>query len=223
MPKLNTYPTQSSVDPASKVLSIIPGAGNTFSVALIDVNDLGSGGGAAGASAYEVAVANGFVGTQSAWLASLVGQAGPQGLPGAKGDTGDAGPQGLPGIPGADGTDGADGLSNQPVPVTNKGAGSGAQTFDVSVSSYQKLTLTGGTTVSITNWPTTGTLGELTIELSNGGNKSITWPANIRWIKADGTYDTNFATSGITLLNSGTNFICLWSHDAGTVIWAKVL
>jgi hypothetical protein len=37
-----------------------------------------------GASAYEVAVAGGFVGTQSEWLASLVG---------AKGDTGDTGPQ----------------------------------------------------------------------------------------------------------------------------------
>lgn len=36
---------------------------------------LGAGGapGADGASAYEVAVANGFVGTEAAWLASLVG------------------------------------------------------------------------------------------------------------------------------------------------------
>ena len=47
-----------------------------------------------GASAYGVAVANGFVGTEAAWLASLVG---------AKGDDGDQGP------PGADGADGADG------------------------------------------------------------------------------------------------------------------
>jgi hypothetical protein len=41
--------------------------------------------GADGASAYAVAVANGFVGSQSAWLASLVGAAGPKGDPGAGG------------------------------------------------------------------------------------------------------------------------------------------
>ena len=50
-----------------------------------------------GKSAYEVAVENGFVGTVSQWLASLVG---PQGNPGV---------DGAPGAPGADGVDGADG------------------------------------------------------------------------------------------------------------------
>lgn len=50
--------------------------------------------GADGDSAYEVAVANGFVGTEVQWLASLVG---PQGL------------QGIQGVPGADGATGADG------------------------------------------------------------------------------------------------------------------
>ena len=56
--------------------------------------------GADGASAYELAVAGGFVGTQAQWLASLVGpkgdtgEAGPQGIQGVKGDTGDTGPAG---------------------------------------------------------------------------------------------------------------------------------
>ena len=55
----------------------------------------GAGGtGVDGASAYEVAVANGFVGTEAEWLASLVG---PQG---------DTGPQGPTGADGADGADG---------------------------------------------------------------------------------------------------------------------
>lgn len=49
-----------------------------------------------GASAYEVAVANGFVGTEEEWLASLVGETGAtgdqgvQGIQGEKGDPGDA-------------------------------------------------------------------------------------------------------------------------------------
>ncbi len=49
---------------------------------------------ASGPSAYDVAVFNGFEGTEAEWLASLVG---PQGEQGEKGDTGDEGPQGDPG------------------------------------------------------------------------------------------------------------------------------
>lgn len=76
---------------------------------------LAVGEGADGASAYEVAVANGFVGTEAEWLESLVGPAGadgdtgPAGADGAtgpqgpKGDTGDTGPQGPQGPPGVDG------------------------------------------------------------------------------------------------------------------------
>lgn len=51
--------------------------------------------GADGLSAYEVAVEEGFIGDETAWLASLVGPAG------ADGD------DGAPGAPGADGTDAA--------------------------------------------------------------------------------------------------------------------
>lgn len=50
-----------------------------------------------GLSAYEVAVRDGFVGTEAEWLASLVGPTGPQG---PIGETGPEGPQGLPGSQG---------------------------------------------------------------------------------------------------------------------------
>ena len=59
--------------------------------------------GEAGKSAYEIAVDNGFVGTEQEWLESLVGpqgpqgeqgEQGPQGEKGDKGDTGEQGPQG---------------------------------------------------------------------------------------------------------------------------------
>lgn len=58
-----------------------------------------------GASAYEVAIANGFVGTESAWLLSLKG---------AKGDTGDTGPTGATGSAGATGATGATGPKGDP-------------------------------------------------------------------------------------------------------------
>ena len=63
--------------------------------------DSGSGGnGAPGHSAYEVAVDNGFKGTEPQWLASLKGK---DGVKGDKGDPGPAGPQGIQGLPGKDG------------------------------------------------------------------------------------------------------------------------
>jgi len=69
--------------------------------------------GSPGASAYDIAVTNGFVGTEAEWLASLEGDPGPKGDPGdvgPKGDRGDPGPKGDPGEPGAPGAPGADGL-----------------------------------------------------------------------------------------------------------------
>ena len=50
-----------------------------------------------GLTAYEVAVKNGFIGSEQDWLASLKGETGPAGEPGS------AGHQGLPGMPGKDG------------------------------------------------------------------------------------------------------------------------
>lgn len=78
--------------------------------------------GADGESAYQVAVDEGFSGTEVEWLASLVGPKGDtgdqglQGIQGVKGDTGDTGPkgdtgdQGPQGVPGTDGSDGAPGI-----------------------------------------------------------------------------------------------------------------
>lgn len=68
--------------------------------------------GPAGESAYKIAVRNGFVGTESEWLDSLVGPDGPQGeqgIQGIQGETGpkgDTGPQGPQGVAGTNGTDG---------------------------------------------------------------------------------------------------------------------
>ena len=65
----------------------------------------------AGASAYEIAVENGFVGTEVQWLASLIGPQGDPGDPGAVGATGAIGPQGVQGPQGDPGVDGADGAT----------------------------------------------------------------------------------------------------------------
>jgi len=74
-----------------------------------------------GDSAYQVAVTNGFKGTEQEWLTSLkgpkgdrgepgvAGPAGPKGEPGTQGLKGDPGPAGAQGTQGAQGAKGADG------------------------------------------------------------------------------------------------------------------
>ncbi len=71
-----------------------------------------SGIGMAGKSAYELAVINGFIGTEEEWLETLIGPQGIQGIQGLKGeqgpkgDKGDTGPQGIQGLKGEQGPKG---------------------------------------------------------------------------------------------------------------------
>jgi hypothetical protein len=111
----------------------------------------GSGSGADGASAYEVAVANGFVGTEVEWLASLVGPAGadgaqgPQGIQGVQGPAGADGAQGLQGIQGIQGPAGADGAQGPEGPQGPQGPAGG----NVLVKSGT-VNLTAGGTANVT-------------------------------------------------------------------------
>lgn len=71
--------------------------------------------GKAGASAYDLAIAAGFAGTQEQWLASLKGQDGINGT------------NGIDGINGTNGVDGANGLSAYEIAVNNGFVGTEAQ------------------------------------------------------------------------------------------------
>lgn len=79
-----------------------------------------------GDSAYEVAVKNGFVGTEEEWLESLKGETGPAGPQGPKGDKGDVGPAGKDGKDGAQGPQGIQGPAGPQGPKGEPGA-DGAQ------------------------------------------------------------------------------------------------
>lgn len=72
---------------------------------LFTIAGSGSGDGAPGKSAYEVAVENGFIGTETQWLASLKGRDGRDGVDGINGTNG------KDGVNGTNGTDGAPGKS----------------------------------------------------------------------------------------------------------------
>lgn len=80
-----------------------------------------------GKSAYEIALEEGFVGTEEEWLESLIGKPGPagpqgpQGVPGEKGDQGKVGPQGEQGIQGIPGPQGSKGDTGATGPAGPKG------------------------------------------------------------------------------------------------------
>jgi len=93
--------------------------------------------GPAGTSAYLVAVADGFIGDETAWLASLVGAQGTQGVQGIQGLQGETGPQGTQGDAGAQGIQGLVGDA-------------------ATVTVGTVTTGTPGTTVTVTNSGTTG-------------------------------------------------------------------
>lgn len=69
--------------------------------------------GADGKSAYQIAVDNGYPGTEQAWLASLKGDKGDTGEPGAAGEKGEPGEKGDTGAAGKDGRDGTDGAAGR--------------------------------------------------------------------------------------------------------------
>ena len=71
-----------------------------------------------GLSAYQVAVANGFTGTEAEWLLSLKGAKGDTGATGTPGTKGDTGLQGLPGTNGTPGAKGDTGLPGSDASVT---------------------------------------------------------------------------------------------------------
>jgi Collagen triple helix repeat (20 copies) len=139
-----------------------------------------------GESAYEIAVANGFVGTEAAWLASLKGATGDTGATGATGATG---PQGPAGATGATGPAGAKGDTGAGVPT---GGTTGQILSKVNATDYNTTWIdaptggsgstfasTDGTTIDFSGAGTTaspltaevkisGTAGNALVQNSNG-------------------------------------------------------
>ncbi|MDD4082050.1 MAG: hypothetical protein PHD05_01550 [Sphaerochaetaceae bacterium] len=102
----------------------------------------------------------------------------------------------------------------------NSGA---SKVIDYATGAHQKVTITQSCSLSFSNWPTSGVLGELILELTAGGAYTITWPT-IHWIRSiDGSTTTNFSESGVTLQESGTDWCFFWSRDGGTTIYGKVV
>ena len=116
--------------------------------------------GADGASAYEIAVENGYTSTEAEWLTSLKGQKGERGEKGEKGNTGEQGLQGIQGEKGEKGDTGAAGKDGMNGTDGRDGANGFSPTVIVTeTSTGATITATdknGTTTATIKN----GTSGE---------------------------------------------------------------
>lgn len=85
-------------------------------------------------------------------------------------------PSGITYIPGPAGDDGYE------VPIQTVAA-SGAVTLDYSLGRHVVLNLVGNvSSISVSNWPDTGNLARLSIEVRNTGAYDISaWPAGTKW------------------------------------------
>lgn len=107
---------------------------------------------AKGLSAYEVAVLEGYTGTETEWLASLKGETGPQGeagpagVAGATGETGPQGPQGEKGDKGDSAVDFAASSVTYDANGEYASVTTGGKTYTITRTSADKLdTISDGT------------------------------------------------------------------------------
>ena len=167
-----------------------------------------------GLSAYEIAVQNGYTGTESQWLSTaIVGPQGPQGIAGANGIDGVDGAQGPQGPDGQNGINGQDGLSAYQIWL-NAGNTSTEAQFLSSLQGPQGLTgpqgpagTNGINGIDGTNGTNGLTAYQIWLNLGNIGTEadfiaSLTGPQGIQG--AQGTNGDDGQDGKNTLVNTST-------------------
>lgn len=107
----------------------------------------------------------------------------------------------------------ASGGSSTPSIVDNGNSGS-TKTIDLSTGEVQSLTITANTTLSLTN-PTAGGTYLLTLYQDSTGNRSITWPSEVRWANGNDILSTSAASrlDLVTLFYNGTHYIASYTPN----------
>lgn len=81
-----------------------------------------------------------------------------------------------------------------------------ANAIDLSAGNVFTKTISGATTLTVSNTPTTGNAASFILELTNAGSAAITWFSGVKW--AGGTAPT--------LTASGVDVLGFYSHNGGT-------
>lgn len=88
-----------------------------------------------------------------------------------------------------------------------------ASDIDLSAGNYFTKTISGVTTLTVSNVPATGTTASVILELTNGGSAAVTWWSGMTW--AGGTAPT--------LTASGVDVLGFYTFDGGTTWRGLVL
>lgn len=81
-----------------------------------------------------------------------------------------------------------------------------ANDIDLATGNLFTKTISGATTLTVSNAPTSGTVGYFILQLTNGGSATVTWFSGVKW--AGGTAPT--------LTASGKDILSFYTIDAGT-------
>lgn len=87
-----------------------------------------------------------------------------------------------------------------------------ASDINLNLGNFFTRTISGATTLTVSNVPTTGTAASLILDLTNGGSAAITWWSGVKW--AGGTAPT--------LTSAGRDVLGFFTHDGGTT-WTGLL
>lgn len=81
-----------------------------------------------------------------------------------------------------------------------------ASAIDLVTANYFSKTISGTTTFTVSNTPSTGTVASLILDLTNGGSATVNWWSGMKW--AGGTAPN--------LTSSGRDVLGFFTHDGGT-------
>jgi len=94
--------------------------------------------------------------------------------------------------------------------IMNHGTSSGSVTLNFQDGQYHVLTTSGNITLAFSNWPTTGSMGFVTLELTlSSGSHEINFPAAVT---------LPFGYTNPT--SAGTYIFTFFTHDAGATVYA---
>jgi hypothetical protein len=88
-----------------------------------------------------------------------------------------------------------------------------ASDINLATGNFFSKTISGTTTFTVSNVPTTGTAASLVLDLTNGGSATVNWWAGVKW--AAGTPPT--------LTASGRDSLGFYTYDGGTTWTGLVL
>lgn len=87
-----------------------------------------------------------------------------------------------------------------------------ANNVDLATGNYFTKTISGASTLTVSNVPATGTANSFVLDLTNGGSATITWWSGMKW--AGGTAPT--------LTSAGRDVLGFFTHDGGTT-WSGLV